>query len=183
MADTTIDSQGGTRPEPELIRGTHEPKGVIKKNLKPLIYFGAVLLLIVAAISSGTSKRPPSQQAAAYGKGDGATAQSVWTTPRTMSRTWKNQMAAVRHKDALQVAESTPGDRASGGCDCSPTSRSRDEQFHRANGTVRSRSGLRAAKYVRAAARWASTDFPSGKGSATIGRQRAGTRLQLVICI
>jgi type IV secretory pathway VirB10-like protein len=108
MADTTIDSQGGTRPEPELIRDTHEPKGVIKKNLKPLIYFGAVLLLIVAAISSGTSKRPPSQQAAARHE---APQPNLQDNTENNVQDMKNQMAAARHKDALQ-AESTPGDRA-----------------------------------------------------------------------
>src|ERR1700722_18952350 len=108
MADTTIDSQGGTRPEPELIRDTHEPKGGIKKNLKPLIYFGAVLLLIVAAISSGTSKRPPSQQAAARHE---APQPNLQDNTENNVQDMKNQMAAARHKDALQ-AESTPGDRA-----------------------------------------------------------------------
>ncbi len=65
MTETTINAQQAVPPEPELVKDVHEPKGVLRKNLKPFIYLGAALLVILAAVFSGTSKKTPSQQAAA----------------------------------------------------------------------------------------------------------------------
>jgi type IV secretory pathway VirB10-like protein len=108
MAETMIESQGGTQPEPELVRDTHEPKGVLRKNLKPLIYFGAVLLLIVAAILSGTSKKPPAQLAAAR---HDAPQPNLQDNTDNNVQDMKNQTAAAKQKGAIQ-AEGTPGDPA-----------------------------------------------------------------------
>ena len=44
-------------PEPELRHVQVEPKGVLQKNLKMLVYLGAALLVIVAAIFSSTGKK------------------------------------------------------------------------------------------------------------------------------
>ena len=37
---------------PELHRNAPEPKGVLQKNLKVLVYLGAALLVILAAVSA-----------------------------------------------------------------------------------------------------------------------------------
>jgi type IV secretion system protein TrbI len=108
MAETTINSQGATQPEPELVRDIHEPKGVLRKNLKPLIYVGAVLLLIVAAVFSGTSKKTPAQQAAA---GHEAPQPNLQDNTDNNVQDMKNQTAAAERKGTLQ-AEGTPGDPA-----------------------------------------------------------------------
>jgi type IV secretion system protein TrbI len=50
--------------EAELRRADREPKGVLRKNLKPMLYLGAALLVIVAAIFSGTGKKTPAQKGA-----------------------------------------------------------------------------------------------------------------------
>ena len=62
MTETTINAQQAVPPEPELVRDVHEPKGVLRKNLKPFIYLGAALLVILAAVFSGTSKKTPSNR-------------------------------------------------------------------------------------------------------------------------
>ena len=44
-------------PEPELRHVQVEPKGVLQKNLKMLVYLGAAVLVIVAAIFSSIGKK------------------------------------------------------------------------------------------------------------------------------
>jgi type IV secretory pathway VirB10-like protein len=46
-----------TDPEPELRRTAAEPKGVLQRNLKTLVYLGAAVLVIIAAIFSSTGKK------------------------------------------------------------------------------------------------------------------------------
>jgi type IV secretion system protein VirB10 len=46
-----------TSPEPELRRSKMEPKGVLQRNLKTLVYLGAAALVIFAAIFSSTGKK------------------------------------------------------------------------------------------------------------------------------
>jgi len=53
--------------EPRLQNRAPEPKGVLQKNLKILVYLGAALVLIVASILS--SKGNPTAKAAAAAKG------------------------------------------------------------------------------------------------------------------
>jgi len=96
MAETTMNSQA----EPSLVRDTHEPKGVLKKNLKPLIYLGAALLVIVAAVFSGTSKKTPSQQAAARHEPPQPTVQD--NTDNNV-QDLKSQLAAEQQKEAQQT--------------------------------------------------------------------------------
>ena len=52
--------------EPELHRSGKEPKGVLQKNLKPLLYLGAALLVILAAVFSSTGKKPAQKNATAH---------------------------------------------------------------------------------------------------------------------
>ena len=42
--------------EPELTEKAFEPKGVLQKNLKPMLYLGAAILVILAAVFSSTGK-------------------------------------------------------------------------------------------------------------------------------
>jgi type IV secretion system protein TrbI len=95
MAETTMNSQA----EPGLVRDTHEPKGVLRKNLKPLIYLGAALLVIVAAVFSSTSKKTPAQQAAARHEPPQPTVQD--NTDNNV-QDLKNQLAAEQQKEAQQ---------------------------------------------------------------------------------
>jgi type IV secretion system protein TrbI len=44
-------------PEPELRRTQIEPRGVLQKNLKMLVYLGGAILVIVAAIFSSTGTK------------------------------------------------------------------------------------------------------------------------------
>jgi len=96
MTETTMNSQA----EPGLVRDTHEPKGVLRKNLKPLIYLGAAVLVIVAAVCSGTSKKTPSQQAAARHEPPQPTVQD--NTDNNV-QDLKNQLAAEQQKEAQQA--------------------------------------------------------------------------------
>ena len=42
---------------PELRRNAAEPKGVLQKNLKMLLYLGAALLVILAAVFSSVGRK------------------------------------------------------------------------------------------------------------------------------
>jgi len=63
MADENTDTS--SFDPPELRRRLLEPKGVLRKNLKLIVYLGAALLVIVAALfSSGVNKTSEKQAAA-----------------------------------------------------------------------------------------------------------------------
>jgi type IV secretory pathway VirB10-like protein len=64
MPEPIANSPNQLPDEPELHRQEREPKGVLQKNLKPLLYLGAALLVIVAAIFSGSGRKTPAQKAA-----------------------------------------------------------------------------------------------------------------------
>ena len=51
------DFTANTGPEPELRRSKMEPKGVLQRNLKTLVYLGAAVLVILAAIFSSTGRK------------------------------------------------------------------------------------------------------------------------------
>jgi type IV secretory pathway VirB10-like protein len=57
MAEYSMPAGAGQQDEPELRRTKDEPKGVLQKNLKPLIYLGVAVLVIVAAFFSSTGKK------------------------------------------------------------------------------------------------------------------------------
>ena len=61
------EAQAATPIEPTLRRAALDPKGVLQKNLKTIVYLGAALLVIVAALFSSTGKKTPAMQAAAKG--------------------------------------------------------------------------------------------------------------------
>jgi type IV secretion system protein VirB10 len=62
MADTVINPGVPMQGEPELRRTEDEPKGVIRKGVKPMIYLGVAALVIVAAIFSSSGNKGPKQK-------------------------------------------------------------------------------------------------------------------------
>ena len=50
MAEHNIPADAGQQDEPELRRTKDEPKGVLQKNLKPLMYLGVALLAVARRI-------------------------------------------------------------------------------------------------------------------------------------
>ena len=177
MTETTINAQQAVPPEPELVRDVHEPKGVLRKNLKPFIYLGAALLVILAAVFSGTSKKTPSQQAAARHEPPQPTVQD--NTDNNV-QDLKNQLAAEQQR----AGSAGRSYRRPSACHCNSGSAGcrRKIQFDRPDRSLRSWSAMRPAKHLRPADRPA-VDFPSGaRGSAT-GSQGARTGVQLAICI
>lgn len=100
MTETTINAQKTVPAEAELVRDLHEPKGVLRKNLKPIIYLGAALLVILAAVFSGTNKKTPPQQAAARHEPPQPTVQD--NTDNNVQEL-KNQLAAEQQRQAQQT--------------------------------------------------------------------------------
>jgi type IV secretion system protein TrbI len=96
-----------TDPEPELRRTGTEPKGVLQRNLKTLVYLGAALLVIIAAIFSSTGKKNQGTK-------------SLPPQPMVQDNTdnnvqdLKNQLQAERQKEQPQPAYPNP-DYAPGG--------------------------------------------------------------------
>jgi type IV secretion system protein TrbI len=105
MAEQTINSEQAVPPEPELRRREHRPQGVLRKNLKPLIYLGATALVVIAALFSGSSKKTTSQSAAARHEPPQPTVQD--NTDNNV-QDLKNQLAAERQKEAQTAAPQTP---------------------------------------------------------------------------
>jgi type IV secretion system protein VirB10 len=88
-----------------LRRQEREPKGVLRKNLKPLLYLGAALLVIFAAIFSGTSKKTPAQKGANSHQPPQPMLQD--STDNNV-QDLRNQVAAAQQKAAQQAANSVP---------------------------------------------------------------------------
>src|ERR1700733_10305304 len=105
MAEQTINSEHAVPPEPELRRREHQPRGVLRKNLKPLIYLGATALVVIAALFSGSSKKTPSQSAAGRHEPPQPTVQD--NTDNNV-QDLKNQLAAERQKEAQGAVPQTP---------------------------------------------------------------------------
>src|SRR5580698_6562544 len=91
---------------PELRRNAAEPKGVLQKNLKVLVYLGAALLVILAAVFSTVGKKTAN--------GKAAVAKDAPPQPMVQDNTdnnvqdLKNQLAAERRKEQQQAANALP---------------------------------------------------------------------------
>ena len=96
-----MNSEQAVPPEPELRRREHQPRGVLRKNLKPMVYLGATALVVIAAIFSGSSKKTPSQSAAGRHEPPQPTVQD--NTDNNV-QDLKNQLAAARQKEAQTAA-------------------------------------------------------------------------------
>ena len=59
-----INPEAQIAPEPELTQRIVDPKGVLQKNMKLVLYLSAALLVIVAAVFSSSGKKTVSAQAA-----------------------------------------------------------------------------------------------------------------------
>jgi type IV secretion system protein VirB10 len=105
MSGPIANSSNQLPDEPELRRQEREPKGVLRKNLKPLLYLGAALLVIVAAIFSGTGRKTPAQKGANSHQPPQPMLQD--STDNNV-QDLKNQVAAAQQKAAQQGANSLP---------------------------------------------------------------------------
>lgn len=91
--------------EPELRRTGQEPKGVLQKNLKPLLYLGAALLVIVAAVFSSTGKKTPAEKNAGAHEPPQPMLQDA--TDNNV-QDLKNQVAAAQQQAAQQKTAADP---------------------------------------------------------------------------
>jgi type IV secretory pathway VirB10-like protein len=82
---------------PELRRNAAEPKGVLQKNLKVLVYLGAALLVILAAVFSTAGKKTANGKAAATK--DAPPQPMVQDNTDNNVQDLKNQLAAERLKE------------------------------------------------------------------------------------
>jgi type IV secretory pathway VirB10-like protein len=109
----TRESFDSPQNEPELRKRTIDPRGVLQKHLKPLMYLGAALLVIIAALFSSQGKKGSFQRSAS---------KSVPPQPALLDNTdsniqdLRNQLDAERQKRAKQTqllaAAETPAPRA-----------------------------------------------------------------------
>src|SRR5580698_1417594 len=97
---------------PELRRNAAEPKGVLQKNLKVLVYLGAALLVILAAVFSTAGKKTANGKTAA--SKDAPPQPMVQDNTDNNVQDLKNQLAAERLKEQQQgiYASSNPTDPA-----------------------------------------------------------------------
>lgn len=109
MPEPMANSPNAVPIEPELHRNERMPKGVLQKNLKPMLYLGAALLVIVAAVFSGTRKSP-TQRA---GSGHDAPQPVLQDNTANNVADLKNQVAAVEER-AAQSAAQQPAATATG---------------------------------------------------------------------
>jgi len=103
-AKTKTESQA----EPTLRLPQEQPRGVLQKNLKTLVYLGAVTLVIVAALVSSSGKKTPAQQAST--KGQPPQPNLPDSTDNNVQE-WKKQMQAEsqREQQATTAAAANPG--------------------------------------------------------------------------
>jgi type IV secretion system protein VirB10 len=105
MTEPIANSPNHLSDEPELHHQERQPKGVLQKNLKPLLYLGAALLVIVAAIFSGVGRKTPAQK----GANSHQTPQPILQDSTDNNvQDLKNQVAAAQQKAAQQAANSLP---------------------------------------------------------------------------
>jgi type IV secretion system protein TrbI len=95
----------GVTAEPELTKRVVDPRGVLQKNLKPMLYLGAALLVIAAAVFSGTGKKAATQKGATPNQPPQPTLQD--TTDNNV-QDLKSQVAAAQQKAAQQAASGFP---------------------------------------------------------------------------
>jgi type IV secretion system protein VirB10 len=94
-------AQTDPQTEPTLRRYLGQPNGVLQKNLKTLVYLGAVSLVIVAALFSSSGKKTSAQQASAKGQPPQPSLQD--NTDNNVQEL-KNQLQAERQKEQQATA-------------------------------------------------------------------------------
>ena len=95
---------------PELRRNAREPKGVLQKNLKLVLYLGAALLVILAAVFSSVGKKGANGKAAPAT--DAPPQPTVQDNTDNNVQDLKNQLAAERLKEQQQAANTNNVDPA-----------------------------------------------------------------------
>jgi len=99
---------------PALHRAAEEPRGVLQKNLKPLLYLGAAALVIVAAVFSSTAPKSAAHKNASMNQPPQPMLQD---NTESNVQDLKNQVAAAQQKAAQvspdsQMAAMTPAQQA-----------------------------------------------------------------------
>ena len=165
MPEPIANSPNQLPDEPELRRQEREPKGVLQKNLKPLLYLGAALLVIVAAIFSGTGRKTPAQKGGKFASAAPADAPGQHRQQRAGSQEPGRRSAAEGGATGGEfVALARPLAR---NWDARAASRS---QSLRPNGSA---SPLRSRPAVRTTGRiYAAAAFPGSPGGTAARRQR-----------
>lgn len=111
MPEPMINSPNAAPVEPELRHDGYVPRGVLYKNLKPMLYLGAAALVIVAAVFSGTTKKSPTQPA---GSGHEPPQPVLQDNTANNVADLKSQVAAAEER-AAQSAAQQPAATAIGG--------------------------------------------------------------------
>jgi type IV secretory pathway VirB10-like protein len=116
MADTSTIAQQSPQDEPELRQNAQEPKGVIQKNLKVMLYIGAVIVVVLALVLSSFQKAKtpsPNKQTAAQPVVQDNTASNVEALQQQVAadRAHDKQDAAM----AAAAGNGTPAQQATGG--------------------------------------------------------------------
>jgi hypothetical protein len=99
--EQTIQPEQVTIPDPKLQQAAHEPKGVIRKNLKVWIFLWACAVVVSAGLISNWTKK---------GSGHTAASQHAAPQPDLQDNTdnnvqdLKNQLAAERQREAQAAA-------------------------------------------------------------------------------
>jgi len=99
MPEPMTTSPSHASNEPGLHRAEQEPKGVLQKNLKPMLYLGAAILVILAAVFSGTGKKSSGQKSA---NGHQAPQPTLQDTTDNNVQDLRSQVAAAEQKAAQQ---------------------------------------------------------------------------------
>lgn len=101
MPEPIANSSSALPVEPGLHRSAQEPKGVLQKNLKPLLYLGAALLVIVAAVFSSTGGKTTAKKSTTANQPPQPVLQDA--TDNNV-QDLKNQVAAAQQQAAQQRA-------------------------------------------------------------------------------
>ena len=104
MSESIANASGQAAVEPELHRAEGEPKGVLQKNLKPMLYLGVAVLVIAAAVFSGTGKKTTTQKGA---NGHQAPQPTLQDSTDNNVQDLKNTVAAAQQKAAQQGTAGT----------------------------------------------------------------------------
>ena len=116
MAEQNTFTQQSLQDEPELRRNARDPQGVMQKNLKIMLYIGAVVVVVLALVLSSVQKAKtpgPSKQTAAQPVVQDNTASNV--------EALQQQVAADKARDkqdaamAAAAGNGTPAQQAAGG--------------------------------------------------------------------
>jgi type IV secretory pathway VirB10-like protein len=105
MSQPVANSQTMPPAEPELRQVAQQPKGVLRKNLKPALYLGAAALVIVAAIFSGTGKKNPTPQTSG---GHHAAQPTLQDNTDNNVQDLKQQVATAQQRAAQEASRSLP---------------------------------------------------------------------------